>query len=228
MPVTRRSRRIAGQGVAWALSVLHRLAPVIALTAALPALAQDPAATPFVVLDQERLFQGSRAAMRLSAEIEQATLDLAAENRQIEAELSAEELELTEARPTMDPEAFRALADAFDMKVQRLRAEQDAKELALTQRREEDRQGFLRRITPVLAELARERGALAILDRRVVVLSAGSIDITDEAIARIDERFDTAVEPAPEVPPLEAPPVREEVPDLPDSPAPDVPPETDP
>lgn len=196
-------------GVGAAVRGLAAALIALVLAATVPtASAQEPGPIAgqggVLVLDQERLFQGSEAAARISAEFEQATLDLAAENRQIEAELSAEELELTEARPGLEPEAFRALADAFDEKVQNLRAEQDAKERELAQRRDVERQEFLRAITPILAEIARERGALLIVDRRVVVLSADSIDITDEAIARIDAAFneDPPVMPAPTPDPL--------------------------
>ncbi|MDJ0630331.1 MAG: OmpH family outer membrane protein [Rhodobacter sp.] len=148
--------------------------------------------SPILTLDQERLFAGSRAAEEISAAIEAAAAQLAAENRVIEAELTAEELELTELRPTLAPDEFRALADAFDEKVQRLRAEQDAKALELQRRRDQERQTFFRQITPVLAEIVRERGALAVLDRRSVILSADTIDITEEAVARINSAFDEA------------------------------------
>ncbi len=110
----------------------------------------------------------------------------AAENREIEAELLAEERELTERRPELPPDDFRALADAFDRKVQLLREQQDEKERELTQFREAERQRFFQEVAPVLSEIVRERRALVILDRRDVFLSADSIDITDEAIRRLD------------------------------------------
>ncbi len=145
--------------------------------------------SPILVLDQERLFEGALQAEQLSEEFEERTEALAAENRAIEAELVAEELELTELRPTMDPTEFRALADAFDAKVRAIRVEQDNKVRELQVLREQERQDFLRRVTPVLGEIVRERGAVAVLDRRTVVISAESIDITDEVIARINAEF---------------------------------------
>ena len=168
------------------------LGAALYLSACLGAWAQEAplVQSPILVLDQERLFTGSRAAEKISAEIEAAAEALAEENRRIESELTAEELSLTELRPTMDPGEFRVLADAFDEKVQRLRTEQDAKALDLQRRRDQDRQTFLRQITPLLAEIVRERGAVAVLDRRSVFLSAEAIDITDEAIDRINATFD--------------------------------------
>lgn len=149
-----------------------------------------------LTLDQERLFQGSGVSERVSEEIERLRQELAEENARIEAELIAEELALTEQRPTMEPDAFRELADAFDQKVQALRAEQDAKLVRLQQLRDEERQNFVRQITPVLTAIVRERGAVVVLDRRAVVLSADAIDITEEAIRRVNAALDP--EPAPD------------------------------
>ncbi len=175
-------------------------------------LAQDQGQlqSPVVTLDQERLFNGSRVAERVSAEIEQRMQELAAENRQIEADLNAQELDLTKRRPTLPTAEFRALADAFDEKVQAIRIQQDEKERALLRMQEQERQNFLRRITPVLAEIVRERRAVVVLDRRTVFLSADNVDITDEAIARINEALDAEAnsepdtsEPAPTDPALD-------------------------
>ena len=169
-----------------ALAALLLVAPV-----APGALAQDQLiASPILTLDQERLFNGSRVAERVSAEIERRTEDLAAENRRIEAQLVAEELDLTERRATLAPTEFRALADDFDARVQGIREAQDAKARELQRLRDEERNNFLRQITPLLAEIVRERGAVVVIDRRSVFLSAESIDITEEAITRINEAFD--------------------------------------
>ena len=100
----------------------------VLLLFASPMRAQEQVfASPILTLDQERLFNGSRVAERMSAEIERRTDDLAAENRRIEAQLVAEELELTERRATLEPSEFRNLADKFDALVQSIREEQDAK-----------------------------------------------------------------------------------------------------
>ena len=163
----------------------------VLLLAVSPGRAQElEIASPILTLDQERLFNGSRVAERVSAEIERRTEDLAAENRRIGARLVAEELELTERRGALPAEEFRALADEFDARVQDIRNAQDAKARELQRLRDEERQNFLRQISPVLAEIVRERGAVAVLDRRSVFLSAESIDITEEAIARINAAFD--------------------------------------
>jgi Skp family chaperone for outer membrane proteins len=166
---------------------------VLWLMAAVPLAAQDaPIATdpirfsPVLTLDQDRLFAES-AFGRASLERDRAAAgELEAENGRIEAELIAEEQDLTARRAELPPEEFSALAAAFDEKVERIRSEQDSKARDLGRARDEDRQAFLRAIVPVLGEVMREQGAVAILDKSTVILSLTVIDITDEAIAKVD------------------------------------------
>lgn len=167
------------------------LAAVAALWLAQPAPAQEGLSmgqvqSPILTLDADRLVAETLYGRRLAADLAARAEALAAENRGIEAELTAEVEDLTARRPTMEPEAFRAEADAFDAKVQRIRAEQDAKERALQEAVAANRERFLNDATPVLARLMVEAGAAVILERRDVFLSAGLVDVTDEAVAAID------------------------------------------
>ncbi|WP_146345344.1 OmpH family outer membrane protein [Phaeobacter marinintestinus] len=139
-----------------------------------------------LTLESDRLFSRSAFGQRVATEIEADSAVLAAENRRIEAELSTEEQDLTDRRVEMEPEAFRALADAFDQKVQTNRQTQDAKARALNQRGEQARIEFLRAARPILETMMREAGASMIMERSSVFLSSNSTDITDLAIVRID------------------------------------------
>ncbi|MGB3689760.1 MAG: OmpH family outer membrane protein [Jannaschia helgolandensis] len=139
-----------------------------------------------VVLDRDTLFSNSLFGRRVARDIETASTELAAENRRIEAELEAEERALTIRRDEMDVVAFRTLADDFDSRVTGIRQAQDAKARAITQQTERAQQIFFERANPVLVDLARETGALVILDRRIVIASADQVDITALAQTRID------------------------------------------
>lgn len=135
------------------------------------------------------LYAQSDFGARISREIEEETAEISAENRRIEAELTAEERELTELRETLSAADFRARAEAFDDKVQRLRREQDEKARALGQRNEEARRALMAAVQPVLLQLMAESGAVAVLDRRAVLLSADAVDITEQAIRRVNAEF---------------------------------------
>lgn len=142
--------------------------------------------SPVVVLDRDALFTQSRFGQRVASDIERTSARLAAENRQIEAALEAEEQALTDRRPAMDPEAFRQLAADFDARVTDIRQTQAAKARAISQQGERAQALFLEKANPILVELARETGALVILDRRLVIASADQVDITALAQERID------------------------------------------
>jgi Skp family chaperone for outer membrane proteins len=181
--------------------------------------------SPVLTVDSERLFADSAYGQRVARQIESRGADLAAENRRIEAELAEEERALTERRPEMEPEAFRAAADAFDARVMRVRREQDAKARALAQRGEAARRAFFEAAQPVLQQIMVEAGAAVIVEQRSVFMSLDVIDITDIAIERLDANV------APEIPELdEAPPPDDTLPDdtppdemLPDTPTPQTP-----
>ncbi|MBF9029908.1 OmpH family outer membrane protein [Rhodobacterales bacterium HKCCE3408] len=166
---------------------------LLALLLAAPAMAQDtsPAPVPegILVLDQDRFFAGSAYGRRAQSELDAASRALAAENRRIEAELTAEELDLTERRETLPREEFVVLAEDFDARVESIRTEQDSKARALTNAADAARQRFFELAVPILLELVRDRNAAAILDSRTVLLSADTVDITEQAIAAIDERL---------------------------------------
>lgn len=151
-----------------------------------PVLPEGVVRSPVLTIDADQLFSESRFGQRLTDDIQTQSEELAAENRSIAGELEAEEQALTRRRPEMTPEAFRAEAEAFDARVQRIRQEQDAKERALGAQVQAAEEAFLTAVRPVLGQLMAERGAAVVLDRRTVVLSVGAVDITEAAVARID------------------------------------------
>jgi Skp family chaperone for outer membrane proteins len=143
--------------------------------------------SPVLVVESERLYRESAFGQRVANEVAVRSAEIAAENRRIESELEAEELELTERRQSLAPDEFRDLADAFDKKVVEVRRAQEAKARAIARRQEENRAEFLAAAAPVLEDMMHEAGAAVVLERRSVFLSLNAIDITDEALNRIDE-----------------------------------------
>ena len=75
------------------------------------------AARPFLFINQERLLTGSKAGQALLADEERQRDTLRSEARALDASFEAEERQLTDQRPTLPPEEFRKLADAFDARV---------------------------------------------------------------------------------------------------------------
>ena len=151
-----------------------------------------------LTIDQDRLFEQAPTGAARAASLEQAAAELAAENRRIEMSLIEEERALAESRDTMPADEFTKLANDFDARVQAIREEQDRKALAFNAQREEARQAFFVEIGDILSQIVVERGAVIVLDRRDVFISADQIDITDEAIARANARQENSENPVPD------------------------------
>ncbi|KPP88882.1 MAG: periplasmic chaperone for outer membrane proteins Skp [Rhodobacteraceae bacterium HLUCCA08] len=155
-----------------------------------------------LTVDIERLFAQSEFGERLASELRTEQEALSDENRRLADALRAEELDLAERRPDMDPAAFRAEAEAFDEKAEAIRQAQDAKERALQQSLSQGREAFFEAARPVLGQLMLDSGASVIMDRRSVLVSLGAIDVTDAAIGRIDAAIGDGLDTTPGDPPM--------------------------
>lgn len=157
-----------------------------------PALAQTQAQDAdlkpsfLLTIDQERLFTGSLFGERIVAEIRQDLATLEKEFQRLEADLTAEEKDLTEKRPSLTPDAFRLLADAFDEKVQSIRKAQDAKARTLDRQLEQERNKYYGLVNPILLEIMESLGATVIIDARAILVGRERVDITKQALQRID------------------------------------------
>ena len=185
----------------WLTRFLSALPVVFFLAGQVPAqeaITPDPVLQ-VLILDRARLFAESAFGMASIERERIATRALEAENAGIQAELVAEEQELTTLRNTLSAAEFTARSAAFDEKVERLRAQQDAKARELAGAREEDNKAFQRAALPVLGELMAARGAQVLLEKSSVILSLSLVDVTDEAITKVDAAF-LAGFPAPATP----------------------------
>ena len=141
---------------------------------------------PIMTIDQDRLFAGTAWGRRVQAELARQGNDLSEENERLLQQFSREEEELTRLRDTLPPDEFRIRADEFDRKVVEIRHERDTARQELQQLPQKERETFYAQIMPILAKLMQERQAVVVLDQRLVLIQAQSIDVTDELIARVD------------------------------------------
>jgi len=137
-------------------------------------------------VDDERLFRASQFGARVAAEIEAASRALEAENERLLNELTAREEELTELRPTLSIEAFRAAAAAFDLQAETVRRDQAEKRQRLAQFEDSERRRFFGQSAPVLQDVLSRSGGLVLIDARAVIIGVPGLDMTDEAIAAMD------------------------------------------
>ena len=165
----------------------------------------DVPRTQVVVIDTDLLLKESKPGQAMLSDLQQQRDKLIARNREIEASLQAEEKTLTKKREGTPPDAFRKMADAFDAKVQRIRKERDQAGRDLEHQAETLPARFLRMVQPVLGGLLRDAGAAVMVERRSVLMSLDTVNVTDAAIARINAAYDAGTLPTP-------PPVPDAVP----------------
>ena len=132
------------------------------------------------------MYRDSAFGRRVLKDMEMQTSILVEENRALERELEEEERTLTNQRGTLPAAEFRVLADAFDARVQSIRAEREARSRQISAQLEQNRERFLSAAGPVLEAIMRDAGAAVVLERRSVFISANSIDITELAVTKID------------------------------------------
>jgi len=164
----------------------------------MPSYAQDVGVvqSEILVIDPDRLFNESLLGQRLNTDYQAQRDEMIARNRSLETELESEEQALTQLRDQTSPEEFRDLADAFDLKVQRIRRESDRAVRDLEQNRERAPVLFMRTVEPVLAQIMADAGGVVLLDVRSVLLRTQVVDITDLAISRINDQVGTGETPA--------------------------------
>ena len=151
--------------------------------------AQDDAGegVPILIVDMERIKSDTAAGRDMLAKRIDIRQRIQAGIAERTEALRLEEQNLASERDTLSPEKFRERVEAFEEQVFANRAfsERESRRLQLVLSRAS---ALLReRATTVLAGIMRERGAEVLLDASQIVLSVDRLDITDEAILRLDE-----------------------------------------
>ena len=146
-------------------------------------------ASGILTIDQNRLYTQSAWGRRAQNQLEAEGGKIVAENERLTQLLSSEEAALTEQRATLPPDEFRSLAEAFDQRATRIRRERAQAVQALNDWADADRDAFVRAALPHMGDLMSERGAVAVLDYRMVFVSLDAIDITEALTERLDREI---------------------------------------
>jgi Skp family chaperone for outer membrane proteins len=154
---------------------------------------QDAQVLPIIAFDRDRIQANARMGIALALQIDQLQQEIVAQNAQIFKDLEAEETEIAVLKKTLSEEDFTARAKNFDDKVTKIRAEQAAKAKEVEAQYELSLRAFEQNLNVVLAGIAGDFNAVAVFERQQLYLMSGAIDISDEAIKRLDAQSDTSV-----------------------------------
>jgi len=167
-----------------------------------PTKAQEPARENIgiLVVDMQRIQRDAAAAKSVREQSATMRAELEATVGERARAISLEEAELAELRERLTAAEFRARVREFEKKVFANRdfAQQGSAKLQTVRAQASNR--LRREIAPILAQLLRERRAQLMLDKSQVILSADTLDVTDEALKRLDEAMPTMLLTPPPVP----------------------------
>ncbi|XDZ64737.1 OmpH family outer membrane protein [Alphaproteobacteria bacterium LSUCC0684] len=150
----------------------------------------DPQQAPsgIAVVDMKQVLQQSDAMVRIRAVLDE-------QNALFQAQVSKEELELREAekklnedRENLSEAEFNTRLSEFEQRVvriqQSIQIQKDSFERSIVEAQEKLEQELIK----IISEIAQERGLAVVLQRQVAVIYDTSLDISDSALARLNER----------------------------------------
>ena len=156
-----------------------------------PLLAEEKSV--LFTVDMSQLLRSSDFGKNIIANNNAARQNLQNENNDLEEKLLIEEKELSELRKTLSIDEFRPKALEFDKKVTIIRKGQREKEENLNKKVRREETDFFKKIYPILYELLIERGGLVLVDQRNAILWDNSVDLTDDAIALINQALASGI-----------------------------------
>ncbi|MFX4222069.1 MAG: OmpH family outer membrane protein [Thalassobaculum sp.] len=192
------NRRAAARVLKQVIVAAALLLPV----AADPALAQQSAQgveLPIAVVDVQGVLRNSDPAKEIQSRINERRQAYQRQVTEEEKALRSSEQDLQQERSTLEPDVYQQRLRSFRNRVadvqksvqERRRALDQAFTMAMNQVRDE--------LVSVIAEIADERGAKVVLFKDHIVIAEKSLDISDEALRRLNERLPSV--------PVELPPL---------------------
>jgi outer membrane protein len=180
--------RFIGRQIAAALVAAGvALAPLGALRAQAPATSLP--APVILIVDLQQILQDAKAAKGVQAVINQEYSSYTKEVAQQEDELQKSRTELERQRTVLAPEAFNTRARDLQQRYDELGQIVQGRRQALQQSLNEAMGKVKNVALEVVADIVKERKANLVVEKQAVVFEAEGMDVTADAIARLDQKL---------------------------------------
>jgi Skp family chaperone for outer membrane proteins len=159
--------------------------------AAAAAEAGAPVVAGLCVYSQEQAIGSSIVGKAVATRLEQLDQQSNAELNDLGTKLQADERALTAQRATMGDAAFQQAAQPLAQREQQLQqlAQIRGREMQATQ--QQSLQAVVQNLDPLLVDIFSARKCSILIEKSAVVLSAASMDVTTDAVARLDSKIQT-------------------------------------
>lgn len=182
--------------ISWLKKTCGALMTLSMLMAA-PGVAAQTAAANILVVDTMRIQEQSSAAKSVQTQIRDFETKLQAQAKSAEEKLKAEEVGLKQQQTLLAPEQFDVKRREFETRVgnEQRQLQQAQQDMQAAVRNAQ--QTLLKSLEPILKELMAERGANLMVDRRMVLTSSDSLDVTATVIERLNKKLPSVKVEAP-------------------------------
>ncbi len=139
-----------------------------------------------LVINMERVLREADAARSIQRQAEEIRESIQRQLSGRQDALRAEEQELVSLRQTLPPEEFTGRVDDFEQRVRKLKRASNERSSLLQKALFEANEELKKNLRPELIAIMQERSAAVMIDERNVVISARILDVTGEAIERLN------------------------------------------
>lgn len=159
-----------------------------------PATAQEassPEETPIRVgiVDLGKVRQNSTAMASVARQISQYREEFQKDIQAEEASLREANQELARQQTIISPEAFEEARQQFEQRVADVQRKVQQRKQALEAAQENALRQMHQTLNLAIAEIAKERGLTLIMRRDQTIMSATSLEITDEVLQRVNQQL---------------------------------------
>ena len=139
------------------------------------------------VIDINKILADANAAVKAAEEIEEIAIEIENEIKSSDEEIIKEQNLLIESQSIMAPEAFEAKRIEYENKIQSYNSERQAKLMKIDELIAISRNDILNALKPILEEISNEKGITIILEKTSIMLNAEKMDITNEALKKLNK-----------------------------------------
>lgn len=153
------------------------------------AAAEDLPISRIAFIDVQGVLRAAEASRTIRDQIEAQRAKYQEEISGQERELRAAEQELTEQRALLSPEAFQQRRQLFEQRVVEVQRGVQSKKRQLDEAYTQAMEQVRIALVEIVADIAKERKATAVLSKSVIVLAEKGIDISEESLKRLNQRL---------------------------------------
>jgi Skp family chaperone for outer membrane proteins len=176
------TRRLAAAVIGAMLIAIAQVGPLRAQSAPLPAPV-------ILIVDLQQILQDAKAAKGVQAIINQEYSSYTKEVSQQEDELQKARADLERQRTVLAPEAFNTRARDLQQRYDELGQVVQGRRQSLQQSLNEAMLQVKNAALTVIADIVKERKANLVIEKQAVVFEAEGMDVTADAVARLDQKL---------------------------------------